>query len=500
MIKIADCFTFYNELKMLKFRIAELSDVVDYFVLVEANKTFNNKPKPLFFQENKHLFNCEKLIHVVVNDMPDGDNPWIREAHQRNGIGKGLKMCDMTRDDLVIIADIDEIPDADLLKQMKKNPIKGPCALEQDFYYYNISCKNSEKWYHSKIMDLQTFEEIGCAEQARFHSNKTLPKGGWHFSYFGGVEFILNKIQNFSHQEFNNEKICNEQNILDSIKNFKDPFFSDNSFSFISPSENPYLPKKYKMITCQNEIDKNSFNGTKEYEWGKKENTIIDAVILTYTKDLNFYGLTQRTIQTMKNRNKSLNFNITVIEGNVNAAEKSYIYPETTTIVIDQKFNYNKFLNIGLQYCKNKYILICNNDLFFLEDSIVNLVDYMEKNKILSACPQEPNWHSKFFTPEQLANESILGYRTMHEIAGWCICTTREVIEKMGQFDEQFDLYYQDDDYAMFLKTNNIEHHLVNSSKVRHECYASLELIDRDIQELSAELKTKFINKWQAHL
>ena len=37
--KVIDCFTFYNELDMLTLRLNELSDFVDYFVLVESTHT-----------------------------------------------------------------------------------------------------------------------------------------------------------------------------------------------------------------------------------------------------------------------------------------------------------------------------------------------------------------------------------------------------------------------------------------------------------------------------
>jgi Glycosyltransferase family 17 len=36
-MKIFDCFTFYNEFDILKVRLNELSDTVDYFVLIEAD-------------------------------------------------------------------------------------------------------------------------------------------------------------------------------------------------------------------------------------------------------------------------------------------------------------------------------------------------------------------------------------------------------------------------------------------------------------------------------
>ena len=52
-IKIVDCFTFYNELDLLLYRLNILYDVVDYFIIVEATHTFTGIEKNLFFKENK---------------------------------------------------------------------------------------------------------------------------------------------------------------------------------------------------------------------------------------------------------------------------------------------------------------------------------------------------------------------------------------------------------------------------------------------------------------
>lgn len=45
--KIVDAFPFYNELDMLEFRLKELWDTVDHFVLVEATVSYVGNPKPL---------------------------------------------------------------------------------------------------------------------------------------------------------------------------------------------------------------------------------------------------------------------------------------------------------------------------------------------------------------------------------------------------------------------------------------------------------------------
>ena len=58
-LKIVDCFIFYNEIDLLSYRLNLLKDVVDYFIIVEATKTFTGKPKEMYFKEHlKEKYNC----------------------------------------------------------------------------------------------------------------------------------------------------------------------------------------------------------------------------------------------------------------------------------------------------------------------------------------------------------------------------------------------------------------------------------------------------------
>ena len=97
-MKIIDGFTFYNELDMLYYRLSVLDDVVDYFIIVEATKTHAGKDKPLFFEDNKHLYEkfMHKIIHIVDEELivPDTtkNEQWYNEIHQRDEIKKGLEI------------------------------------------------------------------------------------------------------------------------------------------------------------------------------------------------------------------------------------------------------------------------------------------------------------------------------------------------------------------------------------------------------------------------
>ena len=46
-MKIFDCFSYWDEDLLLKLRLNILNDYVDYFVIVEGNKTWQNNPKNL---------------------------------------------------------------------------------------------------------------------------------------------------------------------------------------------------------------------------------------------------------------------------------------------------------------------------------------------------------------------------------------------------------------------------------------------------------------------
>jgi hypothetical protein len=82
---------------------------------------------------------------------------------------------------------------------------------------------------------------------------KLIPDGGWHFSYFGNVQFIKNKIKNFAHQEYNNENVLgNADQIYDSIEKGKDflgRYFGGGLFELIEIEDNiENLPNNYEML------------------------------------------------------------------------------------------------------------------------------------------------------------------------------------------------------------------------------------------------------------
>ncbi|MDX2189461.1 MAG: hypothetical protein SFY32_06340, partial [Bacteroidota bacterium] len=125
---------------MLELRLNELDSVVDKFVICEATYTHQGKDKPLYFEQNKHLFEpfLHKIIHVVSSEKPSGweQNNWLLENKQRLDLKLGLKGSQ--QNDVVIISDLDEIPSAEKIKIHANEAGIKVLMLKNHYYFLNI--------------------------------------------------------------------------------------------------------------------------------------------------------------------------------------------------------------------------------------------------------------------------------------------------------------------------------------------------------------------------
>ena len=250
---IYDCFTFFNELELLELRLHELAGVVDKFVIVEATQTHTNQPKPLHYQMNRARFSAfhDKIIHIIVDDMPQSSNPWIPENFQRNAIARGLTDC--RSEDFVLVSDLDEIPRASVVEKLRRKipfnknifsraghallnsrPFKTifhrhglrrqlrknhpfVWKFEQEFYRHFMNCQSQfpPRSFGTRML---RFRDFSCAEELRHSGYKIVKNGGWHFSWMGGVERIQEKLAAYAHQERNRPEIAATDNIKQSLK------------------------------------------------------------------------------------------------------------------------------------------------------------------------------------------------------------------------------------------------------------------------------------------
>lgn len=262
--KIIDCFTFFNELDLLEIRLNYLNQHVDYFVIIEANTGFSGIKKDFILQNNLDRFKeyKDKIIYIPI-EMPEfagnKKTAWKREAYQRNAITLGLDKLKLDPKDIVMIGDIDEIPNNLYTEEIKINAehpcyelsyfkktkaifdgvfkndwskfkllrlcclgkYKLPLNLNMDNLLYYLNYKEIDgKWNGTMVIEYRLLKKFTPNKIRNFRNFVPgLADAGWHFSYLGGIESIKLKLKNFSHQEYNKPEIVNNNFIKTCIEN-----------------------------------------------------------------------------------------------------------------------------------------------------------------------------------------------------------------------------------------------------------------------------------------
>jgi beta-1,4-mannosyl-glycoprotein beta-1,4-N-acetylglucosaminyltransferase len=268
-MKIIDCFTFYNEIDLLKYRLSILKDVIDYFVIVESTHTFVGNEKILYFDELKKnipSYNNAKIIHIVVDDLPYKapdiqlclnftGQQWLNERFQRNCITRGLEqISDLENEDIIIVTDLDEIPDPRTLQKIKNGDIEVSINhMDMSLYYYNLNTFYRNCWscgflskYGELLNSSYTIHDIRMNNM----NSQNIKNGGWHLSYFGDVPFIQNKLREFSHVEYSGDDYTDENFIKNKIDNSTSLFSMGDDCGLIKQSikDDQYPPIYYKTF------------------------------------------------------------------------------------------------------------------------------------------------------------------------------------------------------------------------------------------------------------
>jgi beta-1,4-mannosyl-glycoprotein beta-1,4-N-acetylglucosaminyltransferase len=194
---------FFNELELLEARLSEMARMVDRFVVIEARQSFRGAQKPLYFQENSHLFDrwSSQVDHVVV-DLPDGPDAWARERHQRNVAQQVLADLGAAPDDLVLLTDLDEIVRADRIDAVREVTVSSPVVLMMTQYWYSLEWRQEDPWLHPKAFRYGQVPAGTTYNDVRHSPFPVLPNTGWHLSWFGDEARFDYKLASFSHSEF----------------------------------------------------------------------------------------------------------------------------------------------------------------------------------------------------------------------------------------------------------------------------------------------------------
>lgn len=220
----------------------------------------------------------------------------------------------------------------------------------------------------------------------------------------------------------------------------------------------------------------------------------IDVIILTDSSDI---ALTQRTIDTLHDSEIDFKFRVQLVDSGTQDPNRyvrihNYIHPESS-------FNYNKFLNIAFTYCQGDWVVISNDDVAYERwwfSEMMKVHDYREDIEAFS--PKDPLLYARWFPNHFIGgvDDYFESWAVTEALQGWCTVIKRTALDKILPFDEIFDMYYQDNDYAERLKQVGVKHALVRHSIVCHmETLNVGQISEAKSRKLRID-EIKFRNKW----
>ena len=317
-MRVIDCFLFHQEIDMLNIRLHYLERHVDKFIILESSQTFSGRKKEFLFKNNRQLFKKfeHKIIYFqidefhssykeVIDKLKNSHEPinykvlsllnahdhynknelnWVLDTYQRESLHIPLsKICN--DNDLVLLSDLDEIPSIDFLKYLKRNDFENFITARQREYNIFLNLFKNPDWIgtiagkykylknHSLNLMRKDSKDVNCNYIKHIEIF-----GGYHFSWIGKKEFILNKLNSTGHQEVNFKLM--RKAINNDIMSLRHIFFSKASlFSTLS--------NHYKIVDI---TDINFFDDSISLILQKYSNLILDrAQISNHDNRINYF-------------------------------------------------------------------------------------------------------------------------------------------------------------------------------------------------------------------
>jgi beta-1,4-mannosyl-glycoprotein beta-1,4-N-acetylglucosaminyltransferase len=256
---------YWDEDLLLNLRLNILDKYVNYFVIVEGNRTWQDNPKKFKLKLNKLKKFKKKIIYIRVTDFPKSKNPWIRENFQRNSIMRGLIKAN--KNDLIMISDLDEIPNPSAIKYFDSK--MRYAVFKQNHYHYkfNLQSEAQPSWHGTRVCTKKYLKSPQWLRELKFkirpfwridkfRLNNIIDRGGWHFCNLKSPKQLVYKYKNLCETDDKSvfmkkisQKYLSESSIKKKIKKGLDLIGRNEIYKFkkIDKTFPKYLLKNKKL-------------------------------------------------------------------------------------------------------------------------------------------------------------------------------------------------------------------------------------------------------------
>lgn len=214
---------------------------------------------------------------------------------------------------------------------------------------------------------------------------------------------------------------------------------------------------------------------------------------------------------------KQKNTHIIVIDNGSREQTKEYLeslLPAITLIRNENNLGYVKAINQGLDKSNAPTILLANNDTYLPIDLISLLRSHLNAFDIVSPLSNNIgdtndvrliNYpYGSYEYADKFADNLYINNITPTEVDyvfGHCMLIKSEVFKSLGYLDERFGIgNYDDVDYCRRATKRGFKIGIINNLFVYHQCHATFDALEIDVNKLIKDNKTVFDKKWHENL
>lgn len=219
----------------------------------------------------------------------------------------------------------------------------------------------------------------------------------------------------------------------------------------------------------------------------------VSIIIINY----NTWHLTKKCIDSIFQKTNNISYEIILVDNASTDGSKEIFEKDSRIRYIYSTVNlgFGKGNNLGFHYAKGRYIFLLNSDTELINNAILELVNFLNihpeisivggslYDKNLQPCHSYgillPSLLQEFNTlfrgiftirREKIINNSInnTGYATVGYITGADMMLRRDTIEKIGFFDPDFFMYFEETEMTFRHNLNNNISAFFPSAKIYH--------------------------------
>lgn len=220
----------------------------------------------------------------------------------------------------------------------------------------------------------------------------------------------------------------------------------------------------------------------------------VSIIIVNY----NTLELTKNTIQSILDKTKGIDYEIILIDNDSTDGSKEFFstsdYKKTIKFIkSNENLGFGKANNLGINMAQGKYILLLNSDTLLINNAIEILYKFMEKNINAGICGA--NLYDENYLPAHsygILSNIFMDINDMYMkfyfkllkkrldfnydgkpkevgyITGADMFIRKSVLKKVGSFDPDFFMYFEETELTFRIKKEGYKVYSVPEAKIIH--------------------------------